>query len=336
MIKKILISRVDNIGDVALTLPLSGCIKARYPGAEVFYLVKNYTSAVCRLSRNIDGLLFWDEIENIQEAERIEKIKSYNFDLVIHVFPVKNIAKLCHKAQIPTRVGTAHRMYNWRYCNKLSFFSRKNSELHEAQLNVKLLESLDTSQNFDYDLNHYRDLINIDTEQFKVHDSVIESYISKEKFNLILHPKSFGSALEWPLESYRELVENLDSEKFNIIISGTKKEEVHLEMGLLNPLRGKVKSCVGQLSLDQLMALLNKADGIIAASTGPLHLGALLGLNTLGLFPSKRPMFPQRWLPIGPRVSFLLSNKNHMMDDISVKSVRKKMIHWEKLIDLDF
>lgn len=333
MTKKILVSRVDNLGDVILTLPLGGALKLLYPDSQIFFLVKNYTAPIAKLSNDFDELILWDSLENKSDSEIAQELEKYQFDMVIHVFPVKRIASICHKAKIPLRLGTAHRLYNWLHCNKLSFFSRKSSDYHESQLNLKLIEPIATKLNLEYEIDKIRNYINLDVSDPKKYFHDVEQYISKDKFNLIIHPKSFGSALEWPLESFRELVEALDLSKYHIIVTGTKKEEVHLEMGFLNPLRGKVTSCVGFLNLDQLMALMLKADGIIAASTGPLHLGSLLGLNSLGLFPSKRPMFPLRWLPIGPRTSFLLSNKNAAMTDIKVASVLKKISFWDKLVD---
>lgn len=333
MIKKILLSRVDNLGDVVLTLPLAGCLKKLYPEAKIYFLGKNYTAPIASLSHDIDEIIKWDELENSTDSEIIEQIKKYDFDMVVHVFSVKRIASICFKAKIPLRLGTAHRIYNWRYCNKLSFFSRKSSDHHESQLNLKLIESLSSQFKINFELNKIREYLNLNLNYPSQYFNDINQYISEDKFNLIIHPKSFGSAMEWPLELFRELVESLDRTKYNVIVTGTKKEEVHLEMVFLNPLRGKVTSCVGFLTIEQLMALMLKADGIIAASTGPLHLGSILGLNTLGLFPDKRPMFPLRWMPIGVRSSFLLSRKSASMNDIKVASVLKKISYWEKLVD---
>ncbi len=334
MIKNILVSRVDNLGDVVLTLPLCGVLKKIYPTAKITFLLKKYTMPIGKICLDIDDYLLWDELENKTDTEIEEEFKAKKFDMAIHVYPVKRIAALCYKAKIPMRIATAHRLYNWRYCNKLSFFSRQSSDFHESQLNLKLLECLSPIvESIEEDLNSIRQYIKLDFTNILKQGTDLDQYIDETKFNLIVHPKSFGSALEWPLEFFRELVEALDPKKFNIIVTGTKKEEVHLEMGFLNPLRSKVISCVGVLSLEQLMALMLKADGIIAASTGPLHLGSILGLNTLGLFPSKRPMFPLRWLPIGVRTTFLLSKKSGAMNDIKVSSVVKKISYWDKLVN---
>ncbi|MFC7667381.1 glycosyltransferase family 9 protein [Hymenobacter humi] len=51
------------------------------------------------------------------------------------------------------------------------------------------------------------------------------------------------------------------------------------------------------------------ADGLVAGSTGPLHLAAALGRHALGLYPPIRPMHPGRWAPLGPRAGFMVFDK---------------------------
>ena len=64
---------------------------------------------------------------------------------MFHVFPDKNIASLMSTAKIPMRVGTLSRVYHFFTCNKLIQLKRKNSNLHETQLNLKLLQAIGIS-----------------------------------------------------------------------------------------------------------------------------------------------------------------------------------------------
>jgi len=47
----------------------------------------------------------------------------------------------------------------------------------------------------------------------------------------------------------------------------------------------------------------------VAASTGPLHLAAALGIKAIGIYPPIRPMHPERWAPIGEKATFLVKDK---------------------------
>ncbi|MBC8084972.1 MAG: glycosyl transferase, partial [Hymenobacter sp.] len=59
---------------------------------------------------------------------------------------------------------------------------------------------------------------------------------------------------------------------------------------------------------------LSEADGLVAGSTGPLHLAAALGRYALGLYPPIRPMHPSRWAPLGPHAGYLVVNRPDCQD----------------------
>ncbi|MBL7933885.1 MAG: hypothetical protein JNL60_18420, partial [Bacteroidia bacterium] len=64
----------------------------------------------------------------------------------------------------------------------------------------------------------------------------------------------------------------------------------------------------GKLSLQQFIAFINKCDGLVAASTGPLHIAAALDKIAVGLFSPKRPIHPGRWMPLGLHATTLVDS----------------------------
>jgi heptosyltransferase-3 len=138
--KRIIISRTDSIGDVILTLPLAGILKSFFPDLHIAFLGSSYTKDIINCSDYVDEYLDWNLISNLSESKAIDFLKSKNIDTIIHVFPKKKIARFAKKAGIRNRIGTTNRLYHWFTCNKLLGLSRKNSHLHETQLNIKLLK----------------------------------------------------------------------------------------------------------------------------------------------------------------------------------------------------
>ena len=70
-----------------------------------------------------------------------------------------------------------------------------------------------------------------------------------------------------------------------------------------------VTDITGMMPLAQFIAFINKADGLVAASTGPLHIAAALGKVAVGLYAPMRPIHPGRWAPLGPRAGYLVLDK---------------------------
>jgi len=290
-IKRIVISRTDSIGDVVLTLPIVSIIKNHFSNAEIIFLGNSYTEPIIKLNSLVDEIVRWDELSKKTKEEKIKFFEALNADAIIHVFPRKDIAKLVKKARIRYRVGTSHRLYHLFTCNKLVSFSRKKSNLHEAQLNMKLLKGIGIDQDI-IEVAHIHKYYSI--KQIPQYSSAL---LSDNKFNLALHPKSKGSAVEWGVENFIRLIELLPKERFNIFVTGTEAEG-KLVRSLL-PKTDNVHDVTGKMSLNELIGFINKCDGLVAASTGPLHIAAMLGIHSLGLYSPLRPIHPGRWKPIG-------------------------------------
>lgn len=290
----VIISRTDSIGDVVLTLPMAGYIKKHYPKCKVIFLGRNYTKDVVGLSQYVDEFASWDDVE---------ARKNLKADVIVHVFPVNEVAQQAKQNGIKLRVGTSNRIYHWIYCNKLIKLSRKNSPLHESQLNIKLLSFLNIPTDVNLaDVKEYYGFTKAEplAEEWS-------SLIDKTKINVILHPKSKGSAREWGLENFSALIDALDKTKFKVFISGTKDEGQ-----LVKPLLEKHKDVVdltGKLNLKQFISFINHVDALVAASTGPLHIASALGKKAIGLFAPMRPIHPGRWMPVGEKANHLVLNK---------------------------
>jgi ADP-heptose:LPS heptosyltransferase len=203
-------------------------------------------------------------------------------------------------------VGTAHRRYHITTCNKLVFFTRKRSELHEAQLNFKLLGGL-VDGGFP-GLEEIWKLYGL--ENIEPLEKSFSGLLDPNRFNLILHPKSKGSAREWGWENFSRLLDIMPKERFKVFVTGTEKEGKALRDEGFWGDGTNATDLTGKLSLSQFLSFINASDGLIAASTGPLHLAAAMGKHAIGLYPPIRPMHPGRWAPVGKNATYIVMDKD--------------------------
>jgi ADP-heptose:LPS heptosyltransferase len=291
---RILICRTDNIGDVVLTLPLAGYLKQRFPQARIDLLCRAYVAPAMRHSRHLDRVI---TLEASDDLARL--FAEGDYDTVIFAFPDRRLARAAQAARVPNRVGTSHRVYHWFTCNRLARFSRAKSDLHEAQLNFLLLRPLG--------IDHVPTLAEIPHLYGLAapQRAAVDALLAPGRRHVILHPKSNGSAREWPLTHFTALARDLGSDPgsdpaMRLFVTGSAAEGVLLAaqapalLALPN-----VENLCGRLDLDELLALIGACDGLVACSTGPMHLSAALGRPTLGLFPPIKPMDPGRWAPLG-------------------------------------
>ncbi len=302
--KNIIISRTDSIGDVVLTLPMCGLIKKHHPQARIIFLAKPYTMPVLRHCVHIDEVMDADALLKLDKAAQLSALQEADVDTILHVYPRKWLARLAKQAGIGHRIGASGRLYHYLYANHLVPMSRRRSDLHEAQLNMKLLMPLGIVEFLPSQKIWPFYGFKVD----RVADEENLQLLRPDKFNLILHPKSKGSAREWPLEHFLALAKLLPSEKFRIFVGGTAAEGE-----LIKPLlkeNSDIVDLTGQLDLNQYISFIAAADGLVAASTGPLHLASALGRIAVGIYPAIRPIHPGRWKPLGPYAIALSAKEN--------------------------
>jgi ADP-heptose:LPS heptosyltransferase len=306
-IQRILISRTDSIGDVALTLPICVWIRQQFPNAELIYLGSAYTKPIITKFAAIDTFEDWSFIQNLEIQQQIDYLKQKNIDVIIHVFPNKKIAHIAKKAGIPIRIGTAHRSFHWFNCNHRVHFTRKRSDLHESQLNFNLLKPLGLKN-----IPSLKEIEHLIDNQFLPSKVKLQEYIEllfvKHMQTIILHPKSQGSALEWPIENYFDLALRLADKDYQVIFSGTEAEGLKFRNTI--PEHKNILDFTGKLSLDEFMVVIKNARALVACSTGPLHIAGLYGTHAIGLFSPRKPIHPGRWRPLGKQVSIVVFDEH--------------------------
>jgi ADP-heptose:LPS heptosyltransferase len=323
---KIVISRTDSIGDVALTLPLVGKLRQAYPSARLVFLGRGYTLPVLEAYDQLDECWNWDELAKMPSLQRSQWLHKQKVDVFVHVFPRKEIANWAKEAGVEVRVGTRSRLYHWYTCNRLVALHRKNSPLHEAQLNVALAIPHLLEGQAVPSLETLAPLGRL-TPKAPL-PPVFADLVNRPGAHLVLHPKSQGSAREWPLEHFAQVARTSVNSGTHVYISGTEKEGALLR-NWIHTLPSAVTDLSGKLNLGQFITFLSRCTGIVACSTGPLHLGAGVGICAIGLYPPIRPIHPGRWAPLGSNSTVLTTGKP------SCKGCRNKGTPCQCLVDID-
>ncbi|MFM2194560.1 MAG: hypothetical protein RL092_160 [Bacteroidota bacterium] len=286
---RIAIARTDSIGDVLVTLPLCGYIKKHAPNTQVIFIGRSYTKAIAEACPFIDEFVNFD----LKDDEQLE------VDAVVFAFPDAQVMQWVKSKKIPLRIATARRKQSWIYANKRIWFSRKKSDLHESQLNFYLLKPFG--------------LLNIPSIEEITRLQKIEPQVQNpiplvpNKRSVIFHMLSKGSAKNWSFEQFSLLSQALEHNNCHVYLTGTAQEGIIIQSSF-NP-NHNITDLTGKLNLAELIAFIASCDCLVAASTGPLHIAAACGVNTIGLYPNTRPMHPGRWAPIGKHV--------HTLEDVS-------------------
>lgn len=134
--------------------------------------------------------------------------------------------------------------------------------------------------------------------------SVVDRFLKIHQIGrfIVFNPNASELCLErlWPIQNYGTLADTM-SQMFpdlRIIIMGDHKDKPRVRRVLdVMRHRSRVVDASGIFSISQLACLLRKAELMISNDSGPMHLSAVMGTPTIGLF---GPETPSLYGPLGP------------------------------------
>ncbi len=292
--RKVLIARVDRIGDLVLTLPMENAWGQGAPADKVYWLVSENTKFLFESHPHKERVFTGKDSGELKTILRRE-----NFDVVLSVHVPWWMAFEFWKAQIPLRVGVASKWYSWFLYNKRVRQRRSQGLKNEALYNLELVSAalnIPTIKLKSYDLA-------ADEEKRKIWKSQLgEGFI-------VIHPGMGGSARNWPLHHYRELAEKLISSGSVIVVTGSALDKKIIDETEILKVPGVI-NLVEKTPPPDLLAVLSLASTVIAPSTGVAHMAAALGVRTFGIYSPVRVQAPLRWAPLGREVKVFVPNVN--------------------------
>lgn len=318
-IKKIIVSRTDNLGDVILTLPLITQIKKNFPKASITFLVKKYVYDLIKDYPGIDEFTF---IDDLKDSSKLRKFfKQGNFELMFNVYPRFEIALAAFLAGVKIRAGTGYRWYSYLF-NKRNHEHRKTAEKHEAVYNLNLLKTVvHDKEDFSVEFN-----FQVSEEEISNLSAKLKSKIDITFDYIIIHIPSKGSAAKLPKEKFIEYINAFNSEFKNVkvIFTGVEEERAEIE-SVINDVKEKsnlINLC-GALSLSELKSLISKSKLFVSNSTGPVHIAGALNKNIIGFYPHLLPANKNRWKPLSKNVVIFEPEIDDDMGTIRIDEVMK-------------
>jgi ADP-heptose:LPS heptosyltransferase len=135
---------------------------------------------------------------------------------------------------------------------------------------------------------------------------------------VVLHPGSGDNfpGRRWPAERFGELARQLVDSGTRVAVTGGQHERGIVD-AVVAAAQRPLFDCVGRLSLDELVALLDRADLLVSNDTGPVHLASALGTPVYALY---GPNTPRLYGPLSagsrafydaPPCSPCITNFNH-------------------------
>ena len=295
---RILVARLDRLGDVLMTLPSLAFLRQAFPTAEIDFACRTEWHALLRpflAQHEIQALA--PATEGSQWLARL-KARGYRGSLLLH--PPNSLVLACWRAAIPVRVRGSSKVFSAIFSNTGQRQKRSYAAKNEAEYNLELARAL--SSKLGGKQVAYVPPIQVGSDGASVqtaHEILNALGVEVAKPYIVIHPGMGQSALNLDARSYSALIQILRKlTGYPILLS---VGPTHYDQAFSETILAKERHLhvLEGLALPVLREVFRTSFLVVAPSTGPLHLAHLVGAKTLGVYSPIRSQRKDRWAPWG-------------------------------------
>jgi O-antigen biosynthesis protein len=291
-IRRILIVKLDHIGDCVIALPAVRRIRRHFPNARLVVLTGTSSLPVWRLEPAVDELLEFDFFHARSAMGEIGRTEEHLRDLHRRLAPFRFDLAIDLRKHWETRHVLQHS--GARY---LAGFDTKG---RFPWLDVALEWAEDSAlirkrQHTADDLINLVDAVAASAESersivkaVRVHPEQLNLPIPGGVFDkcvVCIHAGAGNETKQWPEENFVSLIDRLieNADVHVLLVGGTDEAEIAARICDSVAHTESVWSLVGHLTLSSLPAVISRAALFIGNDSGPKHIAASLGIPTVGI-----------------------------------------------------
>jgi len=291
-IKKILIIRLDGLGDVVMSTPAFKALREIFVHAHITLLVANWSKDLVEVMQTFDEFIYFDAPWIVKEKKRkltklfriFKKLREEKFDLAIDLRGDFRNNILMYFSNAKYRLG-----FNITGCDfLLTHLVSIGESHHPVNASLSLIKYLKPENTKAYTLNLWITKEDQDfAEQFLRENGMNSN--GNNNIIVMIHPGAKWYGRRWKAERYAKIADSL-IEKYNtkVILAGSSND-LELVEDIASLMKHIPIKAAGKTSLRQFLALLEKSDLFIGLDSGPMHMAVAMGTNVIALFSAARP-----------------------------------------------
>jgi len=305
--KKILAVRLDNIGDVIMLGPALRAVKETSPQAHLTLLATPGGATAVPLLPWIDDVIVWRPIwqdvggrmpfDPARERELIDLLAGQEFDAALIFTSFSQTPHVpgyvCYLAGIPLRAGESKEFGGSTLTTELK---GAPDELHQAERNLCLVEHLG------FVARERQLVVTIpDTARNAIPDLLDKTEVNPHQPFILLHPGASAHARRYPAERFGVLARLLTRRDWQVLVTGVERESALIQEVIAHA--PKARYLIGDTTLAEYAALVERAKLVICNDTLPMHLSDAVRTPVVVLFSGTD--YEEQWQPRATRARLL-------------------------------
>ena len=287
--RRVLVTRIRQIGDVIFTLPLLEALREVAPGCAIDYLAETAPAQVVRghpAIRRVHSFhpRSWPGLP--AGPALLGRLAAARYDWVIDLYGNPRSAFLSLLTGAPVRVGPARRSRRRFYTHTLPAVKRPLSAVDHHLLALETLG---------YRPARTMPRIHLSDVERAEGAARLDAALSPGAPRVGLHVGNRWAAKRWPEEKFRTLLRSLSRlGAEGIVLAGPGEEPLARRIAEGARGTGRHAPILSGLGLRQYFGAVAALDALVTNDGSPLHVGPALRVPTVGIL---GPTVPEIWFP---------------------------------------
>jgi len=295
--KKILVIRLDHIGDVLMTTPFIRSLKKHFPCATITMVVKKLTFDTVIHNPYIDEIEVYNSSWTIPKIEGntkqgmmdfirlFLKLRKEKYDVAFDLKGDFRNILIMYLSGAKRRIGYGIRGGGFMLTDVVNY----NAEEHEIDKNLSLLKPLNLSSTI-----QEPEIFVSEEDEEAVRSILREIGIQKTRLMIGIHAGGASLYKRWPEEKFVKLIKLLKREgEAQILIFGG-----HYERNVISKIRRKIREngvfIMPELTLCQMASAFARCHAVICNDSGAMHVAIAAKTPVIAIF---GPTFADRFGP---------------------------------------
>ena len=297
--RNILCVRPDNMGDVLMSQPAMRALKESVPGRKITLLTSTAGAYIAPFIPEVDETIPFDvpwvkttETNGAQQLLALaSELQALQFDAAV-IFTVYSqnplpAGMLCYLAGIKTVLGYC-RENPYQLINQwVPDREPLDYVVHEVERQLRLVEMTGA------ETSDTRLLLKIEEETRKeaadrIWDILNAAGIRAGMRWLVLHAGVSEEKRLYPASDYVTACQSLVRQGYKILLTGSGSERSYVDQ-VARQLGAAAVNLAGELSIAELILLIEAAPVLISNNTGPVHIAAAVGTPVVVLYAMTNP-----------------------------------------------
>lgn len=327
-IKKILVVRNDNIGDLILTTPALEALRIAFPDAYIAVLVADYTKEAVEGNPHIDKVYFYEKAKHSKSGKFtawqrqwrvLKEIKAERFDMAIGIRGsfASSQGWLVYMSGAPIRVGHSPKKkgsLTGRYYN--FFVEDPPKKRHESE------KALDVVRALGADVVEKRPTLDIPSVEKEKAERYFKEIASKgggkKKRVVCLHVATMPQWYRWwPPDYYVDIADSLMAlPDVELVLNWMPSDEAYAKE-VLDSLKAQPATFVST-GVKSFGAFLSLSDLFITLEGGAMHVGGVSGVPMIAVF-GRTPV--EEWAPLGVGQDIVILQNGYYAAEVTPEDV---------------